>query len=86
MTEYHLVTQLVTDISYIKLRFLLTYPTIEYNVEQHVAQLLTYFITVVLQNRITQLERLFDGVWSQALVGLFAIPRALHPQPVHHIQ
>ena len=86
MTEYQLVTQLVTDVSYIELLFLFTYPTIEHDVQQHVTQFLANFVLIVTYQRVTKLIGFLYGIGTQTIVRLLSVPRTFFTEPVHHIQ
>ena len=86
MTEYQLVAQLVTNVGYIKLLFLFSYPTIEHDVQQNVAQLLADFTLVVSYQGITEFVRLLDCIRTQTVVRLLSIPRTFLTQSVHDVQ
>ena len=86
MTENHLVAQLVAYISNIKLLFLLTYPAVEHNMQQDIAQLLANLTLVIADDGIAELIGLLDGIRTQRLVGLLTVPRTLHAQTIHDIQ
>ena len=86
MTEYQFVNQMITNVRYIKLRLLLTYPGIECNMQQNVAQLLTDILYVVLHQRVAEFVGFFYRVRAQTLVGLLAIPRTFLAQCIQHVE
>jgi hypothetical protein len=55
-------------------------------VQENVAQLLAYFIMVILGNGITQLISLLYRIGTERFVGLLSVPRSFSPQTVHHLQ
>ena len=86
MTEYQFIYQTVTNVCYIKLRFLFTYPGIEGNMQQHVTQLLTDILHVVLHQCVAELVGFFYRVGAQTLVGLLAVPWTFLAQCIQHVE
>ena len=54
--------------------------------KQHVTQFLFNVQRVVLHQRVTQFVGLLNGVGTQALISLLAVPGALLAQVIQHIQ
>ena len=86
VSEDEFITELVANISYIKLSLLTAYLGIETDVEEHIAQLLLDIHHIVLHQSIAQLEGLLYGVGAQTLIGLLTVPGTLLPQVVQHVQ
>ena len=77
MTGDHLLRQRITDISHIELFLLLRNLRVEADMEQHIAQLLTDIVNVVLDQGVAELVSLFYRIGSQTLVRLFLVPRTI---------
>ena len=80
------ITEFVADVGDVEVARLGPDFGVEDDVQQHVAQLFADVRLVVLDDGICQFVGLLDGVRPQALVRLLAVPRALLPQVVHHIE
>ena len=57
----------------------------EHDLHQQVAELLAKMIAVAAVERLKGLVRLFEQIVTQRLVRLLPGPRALPPEPVHHL-
>ena len=86
MTVNQLLTQGIAHVGDVKFALLVTDFGIKDDVQQHVAQFLADFIVVLAHDSIGKFHGFLDGVGTQALVGLFAVPRALHAQLVQNVE
>ncbi len=86
MPVNQLVTERIGHIAKIESALFLAQFREEHHVQQQVAQLLLDTLHVVVRNGIGQFERLFDRVAAQRIESLFAVPRTVSPQSVHHLQ
>ena len=86
MTEYQFVNQMITNVRYIKLRLLFTYPGIECNMQQHVAEFLANILHIVLHQGVTEFISLLYRIRTQTLVGLLTVPRTFLAQCIQHIE
>ena len=59
---------------------------VEHDVEQHIAQLLTYAVKVFVSDGVYEFKTLLYGVVAQRVEGLFSVPRAFFAQGIHHLQ
>ena len=86
MTENQLVTLRIGHIRDIERPLFRSYFGIKYHMQQQVAQLFLDILHIVIEQRIDQFIGLFYGAATQRFKGLYPVPRALHPQLVHHVK
>ena len=86
MAEHELVGLLVAHIGNVELLLLTADEGIEHHMLHDVAQLLHHLMVILLDEGVGQFEYLLDGVGSQTLQGLLAVPGALLAQTVLHIE
>ena len=77
MTENQFLAEAITNVRNVK-RFLLGADFgIETNVQQNVAQFFANFVVVLLDESVAEFIDFFNGVGTQALVGLLPVPGTL---------
>ena len=86
MAEDKFLAQSVADVGDVKSALLVADFGIKDNVQQHIAQFLTDFIVVLAHDGVGEFHGFLNGVGAQALVGLLAVPRALHAQLVQDVE
>ena len=83
VTEYEFVAQPITYIGYVEIPRFAGYLGVEDDVQEHVAKFLAYLIHVMTHDGGGEFVGLFDGVLTQTLESLFAVPRAFLAEFVH---
>ena len=86
MAVNQLVAQGIAHVGDVKFALLVTDFGIKDDVQQHVAQFFAYGIVILVHDGVGEFHGLLDGVGTQALVGLLAVPRALHAQLVKDVE
>ena len=54
--------------------------------KQYIAQFLADFVDIVLDQCIAEFIGLLDGIGTEALVGLFLVPRTIGPQRIKYVE
>ena len=85
MAEYKLGVKSLGHIGYVEVAALLAYLGVKQDVKEHVAKLLLYVGLIGIEQSLAQLVDLLYRIRAQRLIGLFSVPRTLHPQNVKSV-
>lgn len=86
MAENQLVADRIGHVAYVESLLLGAHFGIEDDMQQQIAQLLFHIIQIMVQNRVGQFVGFLYRIHSERLERLLAVPRALDPQLVHHVE
>ena len=86
MVENQLVADRIGHVAYVESLLLGAHFGIEDDMQQQIAQLLFHIIQIMVQNRVGQFVGFLYRIHSERLERLLAVPRALDPQLVHHVE
>ena len=86
MTKNQFVTKAVAHILHVEITGLAANLRIKGYMKQHIAQFLADVLLVILHQGITKFVGFFYGVWSQTIIGLFAVPRTFFTEFIQHVE
>ena len=86
MAEYEFVGKLRADVGNVERVVLRTDFGVKENVEKDVAEFLADVAVVLAEQGVAEFVDFLDGVGTEALVGLLAVPRALDAEPVENVE
>ena len=86
MAENHLLAKTLHNVRNIKLSPFLRYTGIEYNVKEHVTELLLNIAFRLLENGVAQFIDLLNSHRAERLHCLGSVPGTILPEFAHHIE